>query len=99
MTISHKRKTAWARELIQDGEKYGAPEGSMRQIKKPKPFSSYMSLMYDLIENDPTFFEQTIQKKKKKGELLEFKLLLGFFSIQSLTYLSHFAIAISTLCH
>jgi hypothetical protein len=26
MTISHKRKPAWARELIQDGEKYGVPE-------------------------------------------------------------------------
>jgi hypothetical protein len=24
MMISHKRKPAWARELIQDGEKYGA---------------------------------------------------------------------------
>jgi hypothetical protein len=27
MTFSHKRKPAWARELIQDGEKYGVPEG------------------------------------------------------------------------
>jgi hypothetical protein len=42
MTISHKRKLTWARELIQDGEKYGAPEGTMRQSKKPNPFSSYM---------------------------------------------------------
>jgi hypothetical protein len=25
MTISHKRKPAWVRELIQYGEKYGAP--------------------------------------------------------------------------
>jgi hypothetical protein len=25
MTILHKRKPAWARELIQDGEKYGVP--------------------------------------------------------------------------
>jgi hypothetical protein len=25
MTISHKRKLAWERELIQYGEKYGAP--------------------------------------------------------------------------
>jgi hypothetical protein len=33
MTISHKRKPAWARELIQYGEKYGAPEGTMRQSK------------------------------------------------------------------
>jgi hypothetical protein len=64
MMISHKRKLAWARELIQDKEKYGAPEGTMRQIKKPKPFSSYMALMCDLIENEPTCFEGAIQKKE-----------------------------------
>jgi hypothetical protein len=43
MTISHKRKPAWERELIQDAEKYGAPEGTMRQSKNPKPFSSYVA--------------------------------------------------------
>jgi hypothetical protein len=64
MTISHKRKPAWARELIQDGENYGVPEGTMRQVKRPKPFSSYMALMCDLLENDPTCFEETIQKKE-----------------------------------
>ena len=36
MTFSHKRKIAWARELIQDGEKYGVPEGTSRQVKRPK---------------------------------------------------------------
>ena len=30
MTIAHKRKLAWAREHIQDGQKYGASEGTMR---------------------------------------------------------------------
>jgi hypothetical protein len=30
MTILHKRKPAWARDLIQDGEKYGVPEGTSR---------------------------------------------------------------------
>jgi hypothetical protein len=30
-----------------------APEGTMRQIKKPTPFSSYMALMCDLIEKKP----------------------------------------------
>ena len=64
MTISHKRKPAWARELIQDGEKYGAPEGTMRQVKKPKPFSNYMALMCDLLEKEPTCFEEAIQKKE-----------------------------------
>jgi hypothetical protein len=56
MTISHKRKSAWARELIQDGEKHGAPEGTMRQVKKPKPFSNYIALMCDLLEKEPTSF-------------------------------------------
>jgi hypothetical protein len=63
MTISHKRKPAWEREFIQDGEKYGAPKGTMRHIKKAKPFSSYMALMCDLIEKEPTCFEEAIQKK------------------------------------
>jgi hypothetical protein len=30
MTILHKRNPAWARELIQDGEKYGVPQGTTR---------------------------------------------------------------------
>jgi hypothetical protein len=54
MMISYKRKPSLARELIQDGEKYGSPEGTMRQSKKPKPFSNYMVLMCDLIEKEPT---------------------------------------------
>jgi hypothetical protein len=64
MMISHKRKPAWARELIEDGEKYGAPEGTMRQVKKPKPFSSYITLMCDILENEPTYFEESIHKKE-----------------------------------
>jgi hypothetical protein len=64
MTISHKRKPAWARELIQDGEKYGVPEGTTRHVKRPKPFSSYMALMCDLLEKEPTCFEEAIQKKE-----------------------------------
>jgi hypothetical protein len=30
----------------------------MRQVKKPKPFSSYMALMCDLIDKEPTCFEE-----------------------------------------
>jgi hypothetical protein len=64
MTFSHKRKPAWERELIQDGEKYGVPEGTTRQVKRPKPFSSYMTLMCNLLDEEPTCFEEAIQKKE-----------------------------------
>jgi hypothetical protein len=71
MTISHKRKHAWARELIQDGGKYGVPEGTTRQVKRPKPFSSYMALMCDLLEKEPTCFEEAIQKKEWADAMTE----------------------------
>jgi hypothetical protein len=71
MTISHKRKPTWARELIQYGEKYGVPEGTTRHVKRPKPFSSYMALMCDLLENEPTFFKEAIQKKEWADTMIE----------------------------
>jgi hypothetical protein len=60
MTILHKKKTAWAREIIQDGEKYGVSEGTTRHVKIPNPFSSYTALMCDLLEEEPTRFEDAI---------------------------------------
>jgi hypothetical protein len=71
MMISYKRKPAWARELIQDGEKYGVPKGTTRQVKRPKPFSSYMTLMCDLLEKEPTCFEEAIQKKEWADAMIE----------------------------
>jgi hypothetical protein len=63
MTILHKRKLAWARELIQYGEKYGVPQGTTRPVKRPNPFSSYTALMSDLLEKEPTNFEEAFQMK------------------------------------
>jgi hypothetical protein len=71
MTFSHKKKSAWARELIQDGEKYGVPEITTRQVKKPKPFSSYTALMYNLLDEEPTCFEEAIQKNEWADAMTE----------------------------
>jgi hypothetical protein len=64
MTTLHKIKPDWAREIIQDGEKYSVPQGTTRQVKRRKPFSSYMALMCDLLEEEPTFFEEAIHRKE-----------------------------------
>jgi hypothetical protein len=71
MTILHKRKPAWARELIQDGDKYGVPEGTTRQVKRPNPFSNYTALMCDLLEEEPTCFEEAIQRKEWADAMTE----------------------------
>jgi hypothetical protein len=71
MNFSHKRKPAWARELIQDGEKYDVPEGTTRQVKRPNPFSSYTALMCNLLDEELTCFEEAIQKKEWEDAMIE----------------------------
>jgi hypothetical protein len=71
MTILHKRKPSWAREIIQYGEKYGVTEGTTRQVKRPNPFSNYMTLMCDLLEEEPTYFEESIQRKEWAYAMIE----------------------------
>ena len=64
MEITRKRKPAWTREIIREAERYGAPEGSTRERKKPKTFSNYVALMCDLVDQEPTNFEEAVQKKE-----------------------------------
>jgi hypothetical protein len=40
-------------------------------VKRPKPFSSYMALMCDLLEKEPAFVEEAIQKKEWEDAMTE----------------------------
>ena len=65
--VSHKRKLAWACELIQNVEIYGAPEGSPRERKRPRIYSSYMALLSDIIDVEPSNFEEVVGKASLEG--------------------------------
>ena len=69
--VSHKRKPAWARELIQDAERYGASEGSLRERKRPRTYSSYMALLSDIIDVEPSSFEEVVEKQVWKDAMQE----------------------------
>ena len=72
MDISRKRKPAWVREIIQEGQKlYGALEGSTRTIKRSNPYSSYVALMCDLVDQQPTNYGEATQKKEWVEEMEE----------------------------
>jgi hypothetical protein len=43
----------------------------MRQRKKPKPYSSYVVLMCNLVNKEPTFFEEVAQKKEWMDAMTE----------------------------
>ena len=63
---SHKRKPTWVREAILDAERYGALEGIYKESKRPRPYSSYVSLLYDIIEKEPSNYEEAAEKKQRK---------------------------------
>ena len=61
--FSGKRRPAWACELMQEAEKYGAPDGTFRESKRPKSFSSYVALLSNIIDVEPTNYEEAIKKQ------------------------------------
>ena len=64
MDISQKRKPVWVREIVQEEEKYGALKGSTKTRKRSNPFPSYVALMCDIVDQEPTNYEEVVQKKK-----------------------------------
>ena len=69
--FSLKRKPTWAHEAIQDAEIYGAPEGSLRDSKRPRTYSSYVALLSDIIDAEPFSFEEAVGKQVWKDAMHE----------------------------
>ena len=46
----YKRKPAWVREAIQGAERYGPSEEMHRERKRTRSYSSYVSLLCDIID-------------------------------------------------
>ena len=69
--VSLKRKPTWTRELIQDAERYGAPKGSLKESKRPRIYLSYMALLSDIIDAEPSSFEEAVEKQVWKDAMYE----------------------------
>ena len=63
MDISRGRKLAWVRQIMQEAERYGSPEGSTITSKRSNPYSSYVDLICHLVDQEPTKYEESVQKK------------------------------------
>ena len=60
---SHKRKPTWARELIQEVERYGALEGIHRERKMEKPYNRNVALLCDIINIEASTSEEATKNK------------------------------------
>ena len=67
----HKRKPTWAWELIREAERYDAPEGIHRERKRENPYNSYVALLCDIIDKEPSTYEEAIEKKEWKDAMIE----------------------------
>ena len=80
MDISQKRKFSWVREIIQEAQRYGAPEGSTRTNKRSNPYSSYVDLMCDLVDQEPNNYEEDAQKKEWVEAMMDLQ-VCGFLEM------------------
>jgi hypothetical protein len=68
---TQKRRPAWAQDAIRDVERYGAQDGSSRKVKKPKLYLGYVALLCDIIDVEPTSYEEAARKKERKDAMVE----------------------------
>ena len=59
----YKRKPAWVWEAILGVQIYGAPKGIHIERKRPNPYSSYVSLLCDIIKKEHSSYEEAAEKK------------------------------------
>ena len=55
----NKMKPSWVREAIQGEKRYEAPEETHRERKRTKSYSSYVALLCDFIDKEPSKYEAT----------------------------------------
>ena len=67
----YKRKPAWVREVIQGLERYRAPEEMHRERKRTRFCFDYVSLLCDIIDKEPSNYEEAIQNKEWKDAMIE----------------------------
>ena len=65
--ISTKRRPAWDHDVIKEVDRYGAPEGSKRQII----YSNYVALMSNLVDEEHTCFEEASKKKEWMQDMIK----------------------------
>jgi hypothetical protein len=69
--ITYQRKLGWARELIQDAERYGTPNKTSRESKRPRLYSNYVALVSTSLMQNLSAMKKLL--RRKCGRLLSLK--------------------------
>jgi transposase InsO family protein len=66
-----RKRPTWLEATLQDAERLKVPEGTFRKSKKTKRYSSYAAYMTKLLDEEPTTFEEAVQKGQWKEAMTE----------------------------
>jgi hypothetical protein len=67
----NRKRPAWLWNTLQEAEGHAAPKGSFRESKRPHKFSSYVALMSNIIDSEPSTFEEVAEKQEWKDVMME----------------------------
>jgi hypothetical protein len=69
---TRRRKTRWVEQTLREAQEYvGAPRTSVRESRAPQRFSSYMALMSELLEAEPSSFQEASQQQVWRDAMVE----------------------------
>ena len=69
--IVSRKRPAWLRDTLQEAERHPAPNESSREIKRPRKFSSYSTLMTHIIDFEPSSFDEPDKLHVWKNAMME----------------------------
>jgi hypothetical protein len=61
----------WFRDTLRDAEGHTTPRGTFRESRPPQIFSSYVALMSNIIDFEPSSFEEAIGQQVWKDAMME----------------------------
>ena len=67
----HNRKPAWVRDIIQGAKRYGVLEENIRERKRTRSCSSYVALLCDFIDKEPSKYEEAVERKEWNNAMIE----------------------------
>ncbi|XP_057852554.1 uncharacterized protein LOC131062829 [Cryptomeria japonica] len=70
-TNVNRKRPLWARKMIQEAKDYVAPQGTLRESKRPHRFSSYVDLKSEIIKSEPSNVKEAFKNQVWKDAMTE----------------------------
>ena len=67
----HKRKPSWIHEIIQGTKRYGVFKETHRGRERTRSCSSYVALLCDIIDKEPSNYKEAVERKEWKDAMIE----------------------------